>query len=77
MGFCELLSWNSKEWYLVLIGCIASIIEGGSQPAFAVVFSKLLSVSQYSSPIFTSSMIVCVSITAHLSLLILLLTHLL
>ena len=45
LGFGEMLSWNKPEWYLIAIGCLGSIVNGGSQPAFAVVFSKILSVS--------------------------------
>ena len=43
----KLLSFNKKEWYLILIGCLASIISGAVQPAFAIVFSQVITVSFY------------------------------
>ena len=45
VGFFELMAWNKQEWYFIVLGCIGSIIVGGSQPAFAVAFSKILAVS--------------------------------
>ncbi|KAF6033876.1 ABCB1 [Bugula neritina] len=37
------MGWNSSEWYLICIGCLGCLIEGGGQPAFAVVFTKIIS----------------------------------
>ncbi|KAF6034287.1 ABCB1 [Bugula neritina] len=42
-SFMEVLSWNAPEWYFMVFGCLGCMIEGGAQPAFAVVFTKVLS----------------------------------
>ena len=36
---------NASEWLYILLGCIASIVSGGVQPAFAIVFAEILNVS--------------------------------
>lgn len=36
---------NKPEWVFIFFGCIASIVQGGLQPAFGVVLSKAISVS--------------------------------
>jgi hypothetical protein len=36
---------NRPEWGYILIGCIASVIAGGIQPAFGVVLAKAVGVS--------------------------------
>jgi len=48
-SFMEVLSWNAPEWYFMVFGCLGCMIEGGAQPAFAVVFTKVLSVSKPTS----------------------------
>lgn len=35
---------NKPEWGFILLGCLSSIVSGGVQPAFAVVFSKVIAV---------------------------------
>jgi hypothetical protein len=45
VGMGKLLRWNSKEWHFMLLGCINSIIHGGIQPIFAILFSGILAVS--------------------------------
>ena len=35
---------NKPEWGFIILGCFASLISGGVQPAFAIVFSKVLAV---------------------------------
>lgn len=35
---------NKPEWGFIVMGCLASIVSGGVQPAFAVVFSKVIAV---------------------------------
>ena len=35
---------NKPEWIFIAIGCLASIVSGGVQPAFAIVFSKVIAV---------------------------------
>ena len=41
----RVLEWSKPEWLYILIGCLASIINGGVNPAFAIVFSKIIVVS--------------------------------
>ena len=45
----RILKMNSSEWLYIVIGCFAAIINGGVQPAYAIVFSEILGVSIYSS----------------------------
>lgn len=35
---------NRPEWIFIAFGLLSSIVSGGVQPAFAIVFSKVLSV---------------------------------
>ncbi|XP_059173798.1 ATP-dependent translocase ABCB1-like isoform X1 [Physella acuta] len=42
--FTRLMALNSPEWYFIILGCFGSIVNGGVQPAFAVIFSKILAV---------------------------------
>lgn len=37
---------NRPEWMLIGIGCLACVINGGMQPAFGIILSKLTSVFQ-------------------------------
>lgn len=43
--FRRIISYNSPEWPQILFGCIAACLNGGIQPAFAVIFSELIGVS--------------------------------
>ncbi|KAK3108334.1 hypothetical protein FSP39_005774 [Pinctada imbricata] len=40
----RVLRMNAPEWYLILFGCLAAIVNGGVQPAFAVIFAEILGV---------------------------------
>ena len=40
------LALNKPEWWIILIGCISSIISGAIQPAFSIVFSRVITVFQ-------------------------------
>ncbi|XP_012936337.1 ATP-dependent translocase ABCB1 isoform X2 [Aplysia californica] len=42
--FSRLLKMNAPEWHFILLACFGSIINGGVQPAFAVIFSEILKV---------------------------------
>ena len=42
----RLLRMSWPEWYLILLGCIASAVNGALQPAFALVLSEAIRVSQ-------------------------------
>ncbi|KAK7508463.1 hypothetical protein BaRGS_00000029 [Batillaria attramentaria] len=44
----RLMRMNAPEWGYILLGCIAAIINGGVQPAFAVIFGKIIGV--FSNP---------------------------
>jgi hypothetical protein len=35
---------NKPEWGFIIIGCISSIVSGAVQPAFSIIFSKVISV---------------------------------
>jgi hypothetical protein len=39
-----MMKMNKPEWLLILIGCIASICNGGLQPATGIVMGKYISV---------------------------------
>uniref|UniRef100_A0A2C9JQV8 ABC transporter domain-containing protein n=1 Tax=Biomphalaria glabrata TaxID=6526 RepID=A0A2C9JQV8_BIOGL len=42
--FTRLMEMNAPEWHFIMLGCLSSIFNGGVQPAFAVIFSKILGV---------------------------------
>ncbi|KAI4891347.1 hypothetical protein NFI96_015728 [Prochilodus magdalenae] len=44
VSFFKVLSLNKKEWPFMAVGLFCAIINGGIQPAFAVVFSKIVAV---------------------------------
>ncbi|CAF4806773.1 unnamed protein product [Rotaria sp. Silwood1] len=43
-SFLKLLALNKPEWIYILFGCITSLINGGIEPDFALILSKLVSV---------------------------------
>ncbi len=38
----RILQLNRPEWFYILIGCLASIVSGGVNPLFSIVFSKII-----------------------------------
>ncbi|CAF3575971.1 unnamed protein product [Rotaria sordida] len=42
----KMLLMNKPEWIFIVVGCIACVCNGGSQPAFGVILSKLTAVFQ-------------------------------
>ncbi|XP_056007799.1 ATP-dependent translocase ABCB1-like isoform X2 [Ostrea edulis] len=50
VSIAKVLKMNSKEWPYILFGCLAAILNGGVQPAFAVIFSEILGVFSESDP---------------------------
>ncbi|ESO94117.1 hypothetical protein LOTGIDRAFT_145119, partial [Lottia gigantea] len=46
VGFGRLIKTNSPEWYFILVGCFASLLNGGVQPAFAIIFAEVLGVKE-------------------------------
>lgn len=47
VSFWRILKLNSTEWPYFVVGTLCAIINGGLQPAFAVIFSKVVGVSDY------------------------------
>jgi len=43
-GLGRILSLNASEMPFILIGCFASLINGGTMPAFAIIFAEILGV---------------------------------
>jgi hypothetical protein len=41
----RVMKMNSPEWFYIIIGCIAALVNGGVQPAYAILFSEILGVS--------------------------------
>ena len=39
-----MMMMNKPEWILIFIGCIACMINGGIQPVFGIILSKLTAV---------------------------------
>ncbi|XP_070567625.1 ATP-dependent translocase ABCB1-like isoform X2 [Ptychodera flava] len=44
VGFKRIMKMNSSEWPYILFGSLAAVINGAIQPAFAIIFSKIISV---------------------------------
>lgn len=44
-GLGRILKMNAPEWPFILFGSLGAIINGGAQPAFAIIFSEILGVS--------------------------------
>ncbi|CAF4459380.1 unnamed protein product [Rotaria socialis] len=42
-SFFKLLALNKPEWYYIVFGCLAAIINGGVEPVFALILSQLVS----------------------------------
>ena len=43
--FRRIVKMNAPEWPYIFLGCCSSLINGGMQPAFAIIFSEYLGVS--------------------------------
>ena len=41
----EMLKMNAPEWYLIIIGTLASVVTGFVQIVFAIVMSEIIGVS--------------------------------
>nr|XP_006823098.1 PREDICTED: multidrug resistance protein 1A-like [Saccoglossus kowalevskii] len=48
VGMGRIMKMNAPEWPYIMIGSLAAIINGAVQPAFAVVFSKIIGI--FSNP---------------------------
>lgn len=45
VSFWRIMKLNITEWPYFVVGVLCAIINGGLQPAFAVIFSKIVGVS--------------------------------
>lgn len=50
VSFLKLLKLNKSEWPYIMVGTLASLINGGSHPAFCVFFAKIIAVFGYDDP---------------------------
>lgn len=46
----KMLIMNKPEWILIIIACVACTINGGIQPVFGIILSKLTAVFQECDP---------------------------
>ena len=46
-SFLKILLLNKPEWMFILGGCVTALINGGIEPAFAFILSRLVAVSLY------------------------------
>jgi hypothetical protein len=51
--FLRLLSMNSPEWIIVLIGCLACVVNGAAESIFAVLLAKIVNVTNVFYEYFT------------------------
>ncbi|KAL8602924.1 hypothetical protein ACOMHN_062619 [Nucella lapillus] len=42
--FTRLMRMNAPEWKCIVLGCAAAVINGGIEPSFSVIFSKIIGV---------------------------------
>lgn len=47
VSFWRTLKLNITEWPYFVVGIFCAIINGGLQPAFSVIFSRIIGVSIY------------------------------
>ncbi|XP_056375699.1 ATP-binding cassette sub-family B member 5-like isoform X2 [Hyla sarda] len=50
VSFLKLLQLNKSEWPYIMVGTIASLINGGSHPAFCIFFAKIIAIFGYDDP---------------------------
>ncbi|KAM4028833.1 ATP-binding cassette sub-family B member 5-like isoform 1-T1 [Anomaloglossus baeobatrachus] len=50
VSFLKLLQLNQSEWPYIMVGVLASIINGGTHPAFCIFFSKMIALFGYDDP---------------------------
>ncbi|XP_060081688.1 ATP-dependent translocase ABCB1-like [Ylistrum balloti] len=43
-SFKRIMRLCATEWYLIVVGCFASLLFGGVQPCFAIIFSSIITV---------------------------------
>ena len=42
----KIMALNKPEWYFIVLGCIGALFSGAVQPAFAVIFTKAITVKK-------------------------------
>ncbi|CAN2389828.1 phosphatidylcholine-translocating ATPase activity [Pristimantis euphronides] len=50
VSFIKLLQLNQSEWPYIMVGTLASLINGGSHPAFCIFFAKIIAIFGYDDP---------------------------
>ncbi|XP_075683423.1 ATP-binding cassette sub-family B member 5-like isoform X1 [Rhinoderma darwinii] len=50
VSFIKLLQLNQSEWPYIMVGTLASLINGGSHPMFCVFFAKIIALFGYDDP---------------------------
>lgn len=41
----RIMKMNAPEWLYIVIGCLGALVNGASQPAFAILFAEIIGVS--------------------------------
>ncbi|XP_029444667.1 multidrug resistance protein 1-like isoform X2 [Rhinatrema bivittatum] len=59
VSFLKTMKLNKKEWPYFVVGTICAIINGGLQPAFAIIFSKIIGVFAEQSQVREKSNMFC------------------
>ncbi|XP_072009919.1 ATP-binding cassette sub-family B member 5-like isoform X2 [Engystomops pustulosus] len=44
VSFLKLMQLNKSEWPYIMVGTLASLINGGSHPAFCIIFAKIIAI---------------------------------
>ena len=44
VSFMDVLSLNSREWWLMMLGVLGSMVDGAVYPVFAIIFGEALEV---------------------------------
>ncbi|XP_069585914.1 ATP-binding cassette sub-family B member 5-like [Ranitomeya imitator] len=50
VSFFKILKLNQSEWPYIFVGILASLINGGSHPAFCIFFAKIIALFGYDDP---------------------------
>ena len=45
MSMLRVFRLNAPEWLYMVVGCFFSLINGATQPAFAIIFAEVIGVS--------------------------------
>ncbi|XP_073533916.1 ATP-binding cassette sub-family B member 5-like isoform X2 [Phyllobates terribilis] len=50
ISFIKILKLNQSEWPYIMVGTLASIINGGTFPSFCILFAKIIALFGYDDP---------------------------